>query len=60
MFPKSTSLISTGKKLQTQNTVESTAKFADERYQVETLWSEPETNLPNNYDSDVNQIKSLE
>ena len=40
--------------------LESTTKFTGELYQVGMLWSEPEPNLPNNYNSALRQLYSLE
>ena len=40
--------------------LESTTKFTGERYEVGMLWSEPEPNLPNNYNSALGQLHSLE
>ena len=39
------------KELQAQKMLESTTKFTGEWYEVGMLWSEPEPNLPNNYNS---------
>ena len=40
--------------------VESMTKLTGEWYEVGTLWSEQETNLPNNYSSALSQLYSLE
>ena len=48
------------KKQKTQKFLESTTKFAGDRYEVGMLWSEPEPNLPNNYSSALGQLYSLE
>ena len=48
------------KELQAQKMLESTTKFTGERYEVGMLWSEAETNLPNNFSSALGQLYSLE
>ena len=48
------------KELEEQKILQSTTKFTGERYEVGTLWSEPEPNLPNNYSSALGQLHSLE
>ena len=48
------------KELQAKKMLESTTKFTSERYEVRMLWSEPESNLPNNYSSALGQLYSLE
>ena len=40
--------------------LESTTTFTGERYEVGMLWSETEPNLPNNYNSALGQLYSLE
>ena len=40
--------------------LESTTKFTGKRYKVGMLWSEPEPNIPNNYNSTLGQLYSLE
>ena len=46
--------------LQAQKMLESTTKFTGEWYEVGMLWSAPEPNLPNNYNSALAQLYSLE
>ena len=54
-------VVSQSKKEQpAQKSLESTTKFTGERYEVGMLWSEPESNLPNNYGSAFGQLHSLE
>ena len=48
------------KQLQAQKILESTTKFAGERYEVRMLWGEPEPKLPNNYSSSLGQLYTLE
>ena len=48
------------KEQQAQKFLESTTKFTGERYEVGMLWKEPEPNLPNNYNSALGQLYSLE
>ena len=48
------------KELQTQKMLESTTKFTGEQHEVGMLWSEPEPNQPNNYNSALGQLYSLE
>ena len=48
------------KELQAQKMLDSTTKLTGERYEVGTLWSEPEPNLPNNYSSALGLLHSLE
>ena len=40
--------------------LESTTKFTGERYELGMLWSEPESNLTNNYSSALGQHYSLD
>ena len=47
------------KEQQAQKLLESTTKFAGERYEVRMLWSEPEPNCPNNYGLALGQLYSL-
>ena len=47
------------KELQAQKMLESTMKFAGERYEVGIVWSDSEPNLPNNYSSDLGQLYSM-
>ena len=39
-----------------QKFLESTTKFTGERYEVGMLWSEPKSNLANNYSSALGQL----
>ena len=58
--PKINVVSQSKKEQQTQKFFESTTKFTCERYEVGTLWSEPEPNLPNNYGSALGEVYSLE
>ena len=54
-------VVSQSKKKQlAQKFLESTTKFAGERYEKGMLWCAPEPNLPNNYGSALGQLYSLE
>ena len=46
--------------LQAQKMLESTTKFTGDRYEVVMLWGAPEPNLPNNYNSTLGQLHSLQ
>ena len=48
------------KEQQAQKFLEITTMFTGKRYEVGTLWSEPEPNLPNKYGSALGQLYSLE
>ena len=48
------------KELQAQKMLESTTKFTGERYEVGMLWSEPGPKVPNNYNSALGQLYSVE